>query len=191
MYQGSAHQHMQLECDEFSPFQWDIWGVCSCGRGREGWGWRRGGGCPDGPWPWLAGCQLPGALVCGRRARAGLGPGHGVKSPTLRMEPPGVGSLSARLHTLSLSTWELVAQHRGWHSPDPALRRASSPGPESTSGPQLPPGQLISPPCPCPDGPWTGELAHRPGMLPPTLALPQGFLSFFKAFQFSLCTYLR
>ena len=87
--------------------------VCSHGRGREGWGWRRDGGHPDGPWPCLAGHQLSGALVSGRRARAGLGP---------------------------------------------ALMRALSPGPESASGPQLPPGQLISPPCPCPDGPWTKNL---------------------------------
>ena len=131
--------------------------VCSHGRGREGWGWRRDGGRPDGPWPCLAGHQLPGALVSGRRARAGLGPRHGVRRPTLRTEPPREGPFRQASHT-QLFTWELAAQQCGWHSADPALMRALSPGPESASGPQLPPGQLISPPCPCPDGPWTKNL---------------------------------
>lgn len=131
--------------------------ACHHGSGRKGTGWRRDGGCPDGPWPCQSGCQLPRALVSGTRARAGLGPGHSVRGPSLRMEPTGWGPLPQASHTQPL-TWKLVPQHRGWHSTDPALMRASSPGPERTSGPQLPPGQLTNPPSSCPDAPQTNNM---------------------------------
>lgn len=155
--------------------------VCSHAGAEKG-GWRRDGGCPDGPWPCLAGHQLPGALVSGRRGSAGLGPGHSVRRPTLRTEPPQEGPLRQASHTRPF-TWELAAQQCGWHSADLALMRSSCPGPESASGPQLPPGQLISPPRPCPDGPWTKNLLTGRDASSNSCSSSRLFF-FFKSFKF-------